>query len=63
MAVLPRVEINGDTIRIKQFRNFTHAKSCDPVSRYEEQTFDLSRLTSLDYFLSHWRGQSWRIRW
>jgi len=56
MAVLPRVEINGDTIRIKQFRNFAHATSCDPVSRYEEQTFDLSRLTSLDYFLSHWSG-------
>lgn len=56
LAVLPRVEITGDTLRIRQFRNFANSSASEPVPRYEERTFDLARLTSLDYFLSHWSG-------
>lgn len=56
LDVLPRVEIVGDTLRVKQYRNFSYSASDDVAPRYEERTFDLSRLTSLDYFLSHWSG-------
>lgn len=56
LDVLPQVEVSGDTLRIRQFRNFTHSAGSDPVQRYEERTFDLARLTSVDYFLSHWSG-------
>ncbi len=56
LAVLPRAEVIGDTVHIRHFRNFRHSSTSDPVPRYEERTFDLARLTSLDYFLSHWSG-------
>ena len=51
LAVLPRVEIIGDTLRIRHFRNFAYSATGDPVPRYEERMFDLARLTSVDYFL------------
>ena len=28
----------------------------EPLPRYEERTYDLTELSSLDYFLSHWSG-------
>jgi uncharacterized protein DUF4105 len=56
MDILPRAELNGDALLIRHFRNFSYTASGTPVPRYEERTFDLSRLASLDYFLSHWSG-------
>jgi hypothetical protein len=56
MDVLPEVELVGDSLRIRQFRNFRHSASADPLLQYEERTFDLTKLSSLDYFLSHWSG-------
>jgi hypothetical protein len=54
--VLPDVEIVADTLRIRQFRNFRYTATGDPLPRYEERTFDLTKLSSLDYFLAHWSG-------
>lgn len=56
LDVLPRAELVGDTLTIHQFRNYGYTESGDPIPRYEERTFDLARLSSLDYFLSHWSG-------
>ena len=56
MDVLPHVEMAGDVLRIRQFRNFRYTASGEPLPRYEERTFDLAKLSSLDYFLSHWSG-------
>jgi hypothetical protein len=56
MDVLPHVEVAGDVLRIAQFRNFRYTASGDPIPRYEERTFDLTKLSSLDYFLAHWSG-------
>jgi hypothetical protein len=57
MDVLPHAELVGDVLRIRQFRNFRYTTaSGDPLPRYEERTFDLTRLATLDYFLSHWSG-------
>ena len=56
MDVLPHVELVGDVLRIRQFRNFRYMASGDPLPQYEERTFDLTKLSSLDYFLAHWSG-------
>jgi hypothetical protein len=57
LDVLPRIERNGDILQVRQFRNFSYTAAGDPVPRYEDRTFDLARLKSLDYFLAHWSGQ------
>ena len=56
LEVLPRAEIVGDTLTIREFRTFRYTASGETVPRYEVRTFDLARLTSLDYCLSHWAG-------
>jgi hypothetical protein len=56
MAVVPRVEFDGDRVRIRDFRNFDYDSSGGPVPRYEERTFDLAKVRSLDFFLSHCLG-------
>ncbi|HVC93120.1 MAG TPA: DUF4105 domain-containing protein [Pirellulales bacterium] len=56
MEVLPRTEIVGDTLRVRHFRNFNYMAAGEPIPRYEERTYDLAKLSSLDYFLSHWSG-------
>ena len=56
MDVLPRAEIVGDTLLVRNFRNFKYTPSGEPIPRYEERTYDLARLSSLDYFLAHWSG-------
>ena len=56
MEVLPRAEIIGDTLYVRNFRNFSHSAARESIPRYEVQAYDLARLSSLDYFLSHWSG-------
>jgi hypothetical protein len=56
MEVLPRAEIVGNTLCVRQFRNFSYEAEDNPIRRYEERTYDLTKLSSLDYFLSHWAG-------
>ena len=56
MEVIPRAEIVGDTLHVRHFRNFSYTAAGEPIPRYEERTYDLARLSSLDYFLSHWSG-------
>jgi hypothetical protein len=54
--VLPRAEIVGDTLCVRNFRNFTYETENTPIPRYEERTYDLAKISSLDFFLSHWSG-------
>jgi hypothetical protein len=56
MGVLPHAVWTGDVLRIRQFRNFRHTAAGDPLPQYEERAFDLTKLSSLDYFLAHWSG-------
>jgi hypothetical protein len=56
MEVLPRAAVEGETLRIKQFRNFDYTPEGQAIKRYEERTYDLTKLSSLDYFLTHWSG-------
>jgi hypothetical protein len=56
MVVLPRAEIVGDTLIVRNFRNFSYTPGGEPIPRYEQRTYDLARLSTLDYFLAHWSG-------
>ncbi len=56
MESLPLAEIVGDMLCVRHFRNFSHTTASESVPRYEERTYDLAKLSSIDYFLSHWSG-------
>jgi hypothetical protein len=56
MDVLPHIELARDDLPIRRFRNFRYTASGDPLPQYDDRTFDLGKLSSLDYFLSHWSG-------
>jgi hypothetical protein len=51
-------ESNGDQITIHNFRNCDYRSEGDYSPRWEIRSYDLSRLQSVDLFLSYW-GSSW----
>jgi len=55
VAVMPRVVIDGDRVRISGVRNFDYRSRNDFTVRYEEREVSLSRLTALDFYVSYWR--------
>lgn len=54
VTVMPRATIDGDTVKISGFRNFEYRSLEDYTVRHEEREFDLSHLTSLDFYISYW---------
>jgi len=54
VAVMPRVFIDGDRVRITGVRNFDYRSRSDFTVRYEEREVQLSRLTGLDFYVSYW---------
>lgn len=54
VAVLPRVAINGDTVRFTNVRNFEYRTRSDFTEHYEEREVALSHLTGVDLFISYW---------
>jgi len=54
VAVMPRVAIDGDRVRIAGVRNFDYRSRDDFTVRYEERKVSLSRLTGVDFFISYW---------
>jgi hypothetical protein len=55
MSVMPRAIIDGDRVRITDVRNFQYRSRDDFTVRYEPREFYLSRVSSLDLFISYWR--------
>lgn len=55
VAVLPRAEVDGDRVRLTGYRNFYYRTAADFDVRYEEREVSLSRLVSVDLFVSYWR--------
>lgn len=49
-----RAIINGDSIRIINYRNFEYRSTTDFTPRYEEREIKLSGITSVDFFVSYW---------
>lgn len=54
VAVMPRIEVDGDRIRITGYRNFDYRSAEDFTPRFETRELQLSQLRSLDFFLSYW---------
>jgi hypothetical protein len=59
-AVLPIPEVKGNTVRIRNVRNFTYTGRKEFTANYDDRTYDLSKLTSVWYvltpFSAKWRG-------
>ncbi|WP_411826506.1 DUF4105 domain-containing protein [Luteolibacter sp. AS25] len=53
----PSVEISGNTITVRNFRNFDYTKGGKPIPEWEDREFDLSKLVSMDIFLTHWGSE------
>jgi hypothetical protein len=58
VARLPAAEIDGDLITIRNVRNFVYRSEFDYDERWEERTYDLSKLEGVDVFLVYW-GSPW----
>lgn len=53
---LPAVEINGNEIVVKDVRSFVYRTERDFDARYVTRRFDLDKLSTLDFAVSHWDG-------
>ena len=54
VARMPRAVIEGDQLRISNFRNFTYRSRDDFDVHYEDRVFDLADLKAVDFFISYW---------
>jgi Domain of unknown function (DUF4105) len=54
VAVMPRVTVDGDRVRISGLRNFDYRSVNDFTVRYEDREVQLSHLKGLDFFVSYW---------
>jgi hypothetical protein len=54
VALLPSAEVRGEQVTIRNIRNCDYRTENDYALRYYDKTFDLSKLRSVDLFLSHW---------
>ncbi|MDP7288327.1 MAG: DUF4105 domain-containing protein [Phycisphaerae bacterium] len=53
-AVLPRVQIEGDTAAVQGIRNFEYETPDQFTLGYYDKTFDLSKIQTLDLIISYW---------
>jgi hypothetical protein len=56
VAKLPYAKTEGDQIQIHNIRNFDYRTEKDFSVRYYDKTYDLNKLETIDYVLSHWEG-------
>jgi len=54
VAVMPRVTIEGDRVRITGVRNFDYRTRNDFTVHYEEREVLLSHLIHVDFYVSYW---------
>ncbi len=54
VARLPTGEVHGDTLVLHNVRNFDYRSETDFTERWEDRTYDLSKVTGVDLFLSYW---------
>jgi hypothetical protein len=54
VARLPSAVFDGDRVTISNVRDFAYPSPTSVVERWEERTYDLSRIEGFDMFLSNW---------
>jgi hypothetical protein len=50
--------IDGDRLSARNIQNFSWRTETDYAERWEQRTYDISKLPSLDLFLVYWTGPS-----
>ncbi|AKC85625.1 DUF4105 domain-containing protein [Pseudoxanthomonas suwonensis] len=54
VAVMPRIAIDGDRVRISGYRNFEYRSRDDFSERWEQRELRLSDLQGVDFIVSYW---------
>ncbi len=54
VARMPTAEMNGDSLVVHNIRNFDYRSETDFTERWEDRTYDLSKLRGVDIFISYW---------
>ena len=55
VAVMPRVEVHGDTVLISGYRQFEYRSADDFTARHGHRELRLSDIVGLDFYVSYWR--------
>lgn len=58
-AVTATVQIDGDRVTVHGVRNFHYRSETDFDARWEDRTYDLSKLRTLDLAMSYWGPTAW----
>lgn len=58
VAIAPYATINGDLVTIHGVRNFDYRTETDFDVRWEDRTYDLSKLDSADLIAVYWAGKT-----
>ncbi len=54
VAVMPSAAIQGDKVTIRNVRNFEYRTDTDFTPRYDDRTYDLNKLQSVDLVCVYW---------
>jgi hypothetical protein len=58
LARLPEIAREGERITVSNLRNFRWRSETDYDERWETRSYDLSKITGADLFLSYWSGEA-----
>lgn len=58
VSVTPRATVNGDLVTIRGVRNFDYRSESDFTPRWEDRTYDLRKLDSVDIIAVYWAGKA-----
>lgn len=54
VAQLASVEVDGDVVRIRNVRDFVYRSESEFTEKWEDRTYDLSKVRAVDLFISTW---------
>ncbi len=55
---IPDARFEGDLVHVSNIRNFDYQTESEFTVRYEDRTYDLSKLQGTDLFVSYWDGHT-----
>ena len=58
VSVTPHATLDGDLVTIRGVRNFEYRSEGDFTSRWEDRTYDLRKLDSVDIIAVYWAGKA-----
>ena len=58
VSVTPHATVNGDLVTIRGVRNFDYRSEGDVIPRWEDRSYDLRKLDSVDIIAAYWAGKA-----